>query len=77
MKWTIDYVWEKVESVIPNARSFGYVLPEALKAAAVEMFINEQSTIRGDWTAYVISECIKEIKCKGYLESGSISEDWK
>lgn len=76
MKWSSDYVWSKVEQTIPGARSFGYALPEALKAVAVEMFLNEQSTLVGHWNAYVVSECLKELKQVGYLTEGSVNEDW-
>lgn len=77
MKWSSEYVWAKIDKTIPGAKSFGYALPEALKATAVEMFINEQSTLAGNWDAYVVSECLKELKSAGYLSEGSICEDWK
>jgi hypothetical protein len=76
MKWKIDYVWTKIESVIPDARSFGYAIPEALKAAAIELFILDEGHHNGSFRAYVISTCLLELKAVGYLTEGTISEDW-
>lgn len=76
MKWKISYVWDKIESVIPNARSFGYEVPEALKAAAVELFLKDEGNHNGSYRAYVISTCILEIKSVGYLTQGDVDEDW-
>lgn len=76
MKWKLDYVWDKVESVVPNARSFGYAIPEALKAAAVELFIIGEGHHNGSFRAYVICDCILELKSVGYLTEGNITEDW-
>lgn len=76
MKWTAEYVWEKVESIIPGAQSFGYALPEALKACAIELFLNNESHHNGSYRAYVVEKCILELKQVGYLTSGNVSEDW-
>lgn len=76
MKWKLDYVWDKVESVIPNARSFGYAIPEALKAAAIELFLVDEGHHNGSYRAYVIGACILELKSVGYLTEGTITEDW-
>lgn len=76
MKWTTEYVWDKVESIIPVARICGYQLPEALKAAAVELFLMDEGLHNGSYRAYVISECILELKNTGFLTSGGVDEDW-
>lgn len=77
MKWTYDYVWGKIESVIPDAKSFGYQIPEALKAAAVELFLKNEGKNTGSYRAYVIETCIIELKDVGYLTSGTVEVDWK
>lgn len=76
MKWKTEFVWSKVESVIPNARSFGYAIPEALKAAAVELFLSDEGHLNGSYRAYVIGACITELKTVGYLTEGTVEEDW-
>lgn len=76
MKWTTEYVWAKVDSVIPGAKSFGYELPEALRAAAVELFLLGEGLHSGSYRGYVIEICIKELKSVGYLTSGTVDEDW-
>lgn len=77
MKWTYNYVWEKVESVIPTAREFGFVLPQALEKAAVKLFLEGEGPDTGSYRAYVISEGIKELKTKGFLEFGDVEKDWQ
>lgn len=73
MKWKTEYVWSKIESVIPVAKICGYGIPEALRAAAVELFLaGEKDSYRG----YVIAECIRELKTVGYLTAGNVEEDW-
>lgn len=76
MKWTYDFVWTKVESLVPNARLCGYALPEALKQAAVELFLLDENHHNGSYRSYVVSDCIKELKTVGYLTQGSVEEDW-
>lgn len=76
MKWKTEFVWEKIESVIPNARSFGYGIPEALKACAVELFLKDESPYAGSYRSYVIATCIAELKTVGYLTEGTVEEDW-
>ena len=75
MKWTTEFVWAKIESIIPVARVCGYDIPEALKACAVELFLSNEGH-HGTYRAYVIAECIKELKTVGYLTAGTIDEDW-
>lgn len=76
MKWTEDYVWAKIDSIIPGAKSFGYAIPEALKSCAVELFLENEGRHNGSYRAYVIEKCILELKDTGFLTCGSVSEDW-
>lgn len=76
MRWTTDYVWSKIESLVPTARICGDSIPEALKWAAVELLILEENQLQGSWRAYVIAECLKELRQIGYLTEGSVAEDW-
>lgn len=76
MKWTTEFVWAKIESIIPVARVCGYEIPEALRACAVELFLSGETFRDGSYRAYVIAECIKELKTIGYLTTGTVDEDW-
>lgn len=77
MKWSEDYVWSKIEQVVPNARLCGYALPEALKAAAIEFFLIDEGAHCGSWRAWVVEACIKELRETGSLSFGSVDVDWK
>ena len=66
----------KVDSIIPGAKSFGYALPEALKACAVELFLLDEGHHNGSYRAYVVAACITELKEVGFLTEGSVKEDW-
>lgn len=76
MRWTTDYVWSKVESLVITGRISGVSLPEALKSAAVELLILEENQLQGSWRAFVIAECLKELRSVGYLTEGVVSCDW-
>lgn len=77
MKWTQEYVWDKIESIIPYARKCEYVLPQALKDAAVKLFLLSETEDSGSYRAYVIKVCLEELNEKGWLDCGEIDEDWK
>lgn len=76
MKWTQEFVWEKIESIIPTARLSGASLPEALRDAAVNLFLVDEGYHNGSYRAYVIKTCIKELRAQGWLTFGGIDEDW-
>ena len=76
MKWTQEYVWEKVESVVPNARLSYNALPEALNRAAVDLFLQSEVRHTGSYRAYVIEACILELRQNGLLSFGSVGKDW-
>ena len=77
MKWSYKYVWEKVESIVPGAKEWGYDLPEALKVCAVELFLSGEGSLTGSYRAYVIEQALLELRRVGWLEFGSVDEDWK
>ena len=74
--WTEEYVWQKIESVVPYARLSGMVMPKALEKAAVELFLMGEGEHNGSWRAYVVEECLKALKAKGFLEFGDVEQDW-
>lgn len=76
MKWTKDFVWEKIESVVPNIRLSGASMPEALKTAAVYLFILNEGYHSGSYRAYVIQSALKELQSFGFLTFGDVAEDW-
>ncbi|MNV95804.1 hypothetical protein D3C71_1907400 [compost metagenome] len=76
MKWSHEYVWSKVEELVPNARLCGYDLPKAVEKAAVELFLLDEGMHNGSYRAYVIEECIKELRSKGWLDFGDVEVDW-
>lgn len=76
MKWSNEYVWSKIVSILPNARHAGNDLPSALNQAAVELFLLNEGLHNGSYRAYVIEECIKEIRSKGWLDFGDVDKDW-
>lgn len=77
MKWTQDYVWSKVEQMVPNAQLAGMSLPEALKAAAVEFFLVDEGAHCGSYRAWVVEACLKELREQGFITFGTIDEDWR
>lgn len=76
MKWTQEYVWSKVEEIVPTARIAEMALPEALEDAAVNLFLLDEGMHNGSYRAYVVEVCIKELRSQGWLTFGEISEDW-
>jgi hypothetical protein len=74
MRWTNKYVWGKVLDVVPTAKIAGMSLPEALNQAAIEFFLGYYREFC--WESFVISTCIKELRDKGFLEFGTVNEDW-
>lgn len=82
MKWTQELVWKAVGEVLPNITLMpNRNLPEALKHAAVEFFINTDEIefrTKGNlvFARYIVREVIKEIHDKGFMEFGNINEYW-
>jgi hypothetical protein len=76
MKWTQEYVWEKIESIIPNAAISELALPEALNCAALGLFLLDETEDDGSYRAYVIKTCIEELRSQGWLTFGDKDEDW-
>lgn len=73
MKWSKDFVWSKIDIVAPTARMSGLSLPEALKAAAVNCFMYEDSL---SYSSLVVRVCLQELKEMGELSFGNVEEDW-
>lgn len=76
MKWTQEYVWEKIESVVPNIRLSGAAMPEALKIAAVDLFLMNEGYHCGSYRSYVIETALKELYSEGFMTFGDKNEDW-
>lgn len=73
MKWSSKYVWSKVDEIIPHVKAAETMdLPQALREAAVELFMKVEN---GTYRAYVISECLHELKHWGRLSFGTIEQD--
>ena len=86
MKYTQNLVWEAVYEVCPHYKmthkhNIIYDLPEALKAAAVEFFMIDESIIKNSSTDYVFAKfvvglALKELAAKGLIEFGDVNEYW-
>ena len=75
--WTEEYVWQKIESVVPYARLSGMVMPKALEKAAVELFLMGEGEHNGSWRALVVEECLKSLNERGFLTFGDVGKDWE
>lgn len=75
MKWSYEYVWSKVEEIVPHAKIAKMDLPEALKASAITLFLKGEGS-RDSYRAYVISEALHELKHWGHLSFATVNEDW-
>lgn len=76
MKWTQEFVWEKIESVVPNIRLSGAAMPEALKMAAVDLFLLGEGRHSGSYRAYVIESALKELYSASFMTFGDVDRDW-
>ena len=79
MKFSCEFVWSKVLKQVPHAHQASMSLPEALKRAAVAVFMKENDYPKiqvPEYDKYVIHESIKELNEKGFLEFGEINQDW-
>ena len=76
MKWSKDYVQSKIIEIVPHQEFSKQSLPEALKDAAVELFLKDEGFHNGSYRAYVIMVALKELRKDGYLSFGSVNEDW-
>lgn len=76
MKWTQEFVWEKIESVVPNIRLSGAEMPEALKMAAVNLFLLGEGQHSDSYRAYVIECALKELYNTGFMTFGDVDRDW-
>lgn len=76
MKWSYEYVWSKVDEIVPHAKVAKMSLPEALKDAAIALFMKEEGHHNGSYRAYVVSEALHELKHWGHLSFGTVNEDW-
>lgn len=73
MKCSYEYVWSKVVEVAPHVVPAGLNLPEALKAAAINCFMANDTL---SYPSLVIRVSLQELKDTGVLTFGSVSEDW-
>lgn len=79
MKFENKYVWSKVNKYSQHAQFANMTLPEALKSAAVDIFMRENAYPRmnvPEYDKYVIHTAIAELNEKGYIEFGDVTEDW-
>lgn len=79
MKFECNYVWSKVLKYCPHAHFASMSLPEALKTAAVDIFMRENAHPKvyvPEYDKYVIHTAIAELNETGYIEFGDVAEDW-
>lgn len=79
MKFKCNYVWSKVLKYCAHAHFANMDLPEALKNAAIDIFMRENAYPKvyvPEYDKYVIHTAIAELNETGYLEFGHVCEDW-
>lgn len=79
MKFQFEYVRSKVLKYVPHFDYANMSMPEALKTAAVDIFMRENAYPKihvPEYDKYVIHTALKELNEIGYLTYGTIDEDW-
>ena len=76
MKWSRNFLLEKIDSLIPHRKAAKLGIPEALEKAAIELFLLDEGHHNGSYRAYVISSALVELRESGVLEFGTVCKDW-